>query len=114
MQHFVPLFEQYNIDLVCEADGHNIKRTLPIRNNKHDPTGIVYIGEGGLGVGQRRPKTDRWYLQKPGMASAAHHVQLLTFNPDRLDYKVIGMDGATLDTYVISPRKAASSQTSAK
>jgi hypothetical protein len=104
LQHCVPLFEEYNIDLVCEADGHNLKRTVPIRAGKQDPTGIVYIGEGGLGVGQRRPKTDRWFLQKPGMAISAHHVQLLTFSNDRLDYKAIGMDGATLDTYVISPR----------
>ena len=104
LQHFVPLFEKYNIDLVCEADGHVMKRTVPIRDGKHDATGIIYVGEGGLGVGQRRPKTDRWYLQEPGMAASAYHVQLLTFNADRLDYKVVGMDGATLDTYVIHPR----------
>ncbi|MFP6665841.1 MAG: metallophosphoesterase family protein [Pirellulales bacterium] len=105
LQHCVPLFEQYNIDLVCEADGHNLKRTVPIRAGKQDPTGIVYIGEGGLGVGQRQPKTDRWFLQKPGMAIPAHNVQLLTFSNDRLDYKAIGMDGATLDEHVFSPRE---------
>ena len=54
-EHWVPLFEQHQLDLVCEADGHNIKRTVPIRNGKRDPTGVVYIGEGGLGVPQRQP-----------------------------------------------------------
>lgn len=80
-------------------------RTVPIRKGKHDPTGIVYIGEGGLGVGQRRPKKDRWYLKAPGMASAAHHVHVLSFLPDRLDLKAIGMDGSTIDEYTLSPRK---------
>lgn len=104
VRHFVPLFEKYNVDLVLESDGHVLKRTVPIRDGKHDPTGVVYVGEGGLGVGQRSPKSDRWYLQKPGMAISAHHVQMITFHPDRLEYKAIGMDGATLDEYVREPR----------
>jgi hypothetical protein len=104
LQHFVPLFEKYNVHLVCESDGHVLKRTVPIRNGKQDASGIVYVGEGGLGAGLRRPKKDRWYLQPPGMATSAHHVQLLTFHADRLDYKAVGMDGSTLDTYVIPPR----------
>ncbi len=37
--HWVPLFEQFNVDLVCEGDGHNIKRTMPIRGGQPDPTG---------------------------------------------------------------------------
>ncbi|MCG8584526.1 MAG: metallophosphoesterase, partial [Pirellulales bacterium] len=104
-QHAVPLFEKYNVDLVCEADGHNLKRTVPIRGGKQSADGIVYIGEGGLGVGQRTPKADRWFLQKPGMATKGHHVHVLTFNPDRLDVKAIGMDGSTLDQYTREPRK---------
>ena len=63
LTNWVPLFEEYQIDLACEADGHVIKRTAPIRDMKIDPAGVVYIGEGGLGVGQRTPKTHRWYLQ---------------------------------------------------
>lgn len=91
--HWVPLFEQYNVDLVCEGDGHNIKRTAPIRNNVIDPTGVVYIGEGGLGVGQRQPKTERWYLQSPaGKAGVGHHVQLLSFGEKSITYRVVLLD----------------------
>ena len=46
---WAPLFEQYNLDLACEADGHCIKRTLALRGDKEDPTGVTYIGEGGGG-----------------------------------------------------------------
>ena len=40
------------------------KRTVPIRDGKKDPTGIVYVGEGGLGVGQRKPDGNRWYIKR--------------------------------------------------
>ena len=71
---WVPLFEKYHIDMACESDGHVVKRTVPIRGNVEDKTGVVYIGEGGLGVGQRKPKVDRWYLKPPGMCTAASHI----------------------------------------
>ncbi len=105
LQYWVPLFEKYNVDMVCEADGHVIKRTLPIRNNEHDKTGVVYIGEGGLGVGQRSPKSDRWYLKSPGMSGRGHHVQLLTFSEKTLDYQCVLLEGRIADRYSRSPRK---------
>jgi hypothetical protein len=35
---------------VIESDGHVINRTVPIRNEKKDSTGVVSVGEGDLGV----------------------------------------------------------------
>lgn len=104
LEHWVPLFERYNVDLVCEADGHVLKRTLPIRGGEEAADGIVYVGEGGLGVNQRTP-TDKWYLQSDGMAASAHHVQLLSFSADELRYEAISMDGQVLDRYVTTPRR---------
>ncbi len=103
-QFWVPLFEKYNVDVALESDGHALKRTLPIRGEKHDPTGVVYVGEGGLGVPQRTPSS-QWYLQAPGMAKSAHHVQLLSFSPTKLVYEARGMAGNTEDTYTFQPRR---------
>jgi len=100
----VPLFEKFNLDLVVESDGHVIKRTVPIRNEKKDPTGIVYVGEGGLGVPQRKPKSDRWYLQKPGMTGAGHHVMRVTFGKNKMDYEVILLDRKQADKHQFLPR----------
>jgi hypothetical protein len=99
LQSWVPLFERYNVDLVCEADGHNIKRTVPIRGNKPDETGVVYIGEGGLGVAQRTPKDDRWFLQSPGMADQGHHVFVLTFREDKLEGRCVLLGGEVRDSF---------------
>jgi hypothetical protein len=101
---WVPLFEKFNIDLAIESDGHVIKRTVPIRNEKKDPTGIVYVGEGGLGVPQRKPKSGRWYLQSPGMTGSDHHVMRVEFGKDKMDYEVILLDGKQADHYEFFPR----------
>lgn len=105
LQSWVPLFEKHNVDLVCEADGHNIKRTVPIRNNKIDETGVVYIGEGGLGVPQRTPHTDRWFLQSPGMADKGDHVFRLSFNRDELIGQCVMVDGTIRDEFTRPRRK---------
>lgn len=105
LQSWVPVFEKYNVDLVCEADGHNIKRTIPIRGNVQDPAGVVYIGEGGLGVAQRTPKVDRWYLQPPGMSDSASHVFVLSFEADSLKGKCIRLDQTVADEFTLKPRK---------
>lgn len=103
-QFWVPLFEKYNVDVVAESDGHVLKRTLPIRNEKHDPTGIVYVGEGGLGVPQRAP-ISQWYLEPPGMATSAHHVQIFSVSPTKLVYEAKELDGTVADSYTFQPRR---------
>lgn len=103
-QHWVPLFEDYGVDLVLESDHHSLKRTLPIYRGEHDPEkGIVYIGDGGLGVPQRDPDPGRWYLQAPGMTSNGHHVHLLTITDHSITGEAIGLDGTVLDQFEILP-----------
>ena len=87
--HWVPLFERYNIDIALESDGHSVKRTVPIRAEAKDSTGVIYIGEGGLGVPQRDPKSDRWFLQGPGMSGKSHHVVLVDFNGEELHSQIL-------------------------
>jgi len=105
--YWVPLFEEYNVDMACEGDGHNIKRTPPIRASKIDPTGVTYIGEGGLGVGQRTPDTERWYLRPPhAKTGSEHHVQLLTFDKEKLMYRVVLFGGEVFDEHTLAVRPA--------
>jgi hypothetical protein len=70
---WVPEFERHDVDVAFESDGHVFKRTPPIRDGKPDESGIVYLGEGGLGVPQRRPRQDDWWLAQ-GVTAAQHHV----------------------------------------
>lgn len=57
---WVPLFEQYNVKLVQEADAHVFSMTWPIKSStasgndqgfiRDDINGIVYFGQGGWGA----------------------------------------------------------------
>ena len=103
-KYWVPLFEKYNVAMAFEADGHALKRTVPIRGNKMDPTGVVYVGEGGLGVSNRSPKKkNEWYLKPPGLATKGDHVQMVTLSAEKLDFKVIMRDGSIRDAYSRKP-----------
>lgn len=95
--HWVPLFEAYQLDLALESDGHALKRTMPILNGAYDPNGLVYVGEGGLGVPQRKPDPSRWYFANGGKTSSAHHVWKLDFELAQLQVTAIGLAGDTLD-----------------
>jgi hypothetical protein len=109
---WVPSFERFDVDLVLESDGHVIKRTVPIRDGKQDPTGVTYIGEGGLGVPQRTPDGERWYLKAPGMVGAGHHVTVLEFTAEGLRMRTLGPPGEEggerplYDDHTLRPRPA--------
>lgn len=103
--NWVPYFEEHNVDLVLESHDHALKRTLPIRSGAPDlENGIIYIGDGGLGVPQRTPDTTRWWLQEPGFATSVHHVHVLRFNHDAMHVTAYGMDAEILDDFVLEPR----------
>ncbi len=100
---WVPLFEKHNLDLAYEGHDHALKRTVPIRDGKHDPErGITYIGDGGGGVSPRKPDPTRWYLQSPGLAISAHHTHLFTFKKDELHIQAIGLDREVLDEFTLT------------
>jgi len=106
--NWVPLFEQFNVDLVYESHDHALKRTLPIRSHAPDlENGIVYVGDGGLGVPQRTPNPSYWWLQEPGMTMAAHHAHIMRFGEEELHLRAIGMDAEVLDDFVMQPRQIA-------
>lgn len=60
-EQWVPLFEQFGVRFAFEHDNHLYKRTHPLKNEKIDPTGVTYLGDGGWGV---RPiiTADYWFL----------------------------------------------------
>ena len=98
------MFDKYNVDLACESDGHCIKRTIPRRGDKADPTGVVYIGEGGLGGGQRPTKADLWDLQG-GVVGSQHHVMRLDFTNEELRIRAILLGGEVFDDHSLKVRK---------
>jgi acid phosphatase type 7 len=79
---WVPLFERYNVDLVCEAHDHAYKRTEPIRDGRIDREhGIVYVGDGAWGAPLRRviDPNEHWWLAE---AASVHHFFKFTLSDE--------------------------------
>ncbi len=110
---WVPLFEANDLDLAMESDGHVLKRTVPIRDGKFDPSGVTYIGEGGLGATLRRPRGNLWYLEAPGFVSTGLHLNLLEVSSVALTIRTLGpppvgeLDPVELDLWTLPPREKA-------
>lgn len=62
-EHWVPLYEEYEIRFAFEHNDHVYKRTFPIKNGEIDETGIRYFGDGGWGFAQDRTPKNYWYLE---------------------------------------------------
>jgi len=48
-EHWVSLFDQFNLTAALENHNHVFKRTKPIKNNTVNENGTVYLGEGSWG-----------------------------------------------------------------
>lgn len=73
-EHWIPLFDEYGMDLVHEGHGHRLKRTHPIKDMEIEEDGTVYIGEGGWGTHMGEPD-DMWFVDYKG---SEHHFWKLT------------------------------------
>lgn len=100
---WVPLFEQYGVEVAFEHDDHLYKRTVPIRGNQPHPEGIVFIGDGAWGVDVRSSHDveTTWYLDR---AASVRHGILVTLYEDRHHYLMVDEDGNEFDEF--DPRPA--------
>ncbi len=93
---WVPLMERYGIQVAFENHDHTYKRTVPIREGRESPDGIVYIGDGCWGVLERDVRTpeEDWYLAR---TASRRHFILITVAEGHRDMKVIDRDGMLID-----------------
>jgi acid phosphatase type 7 len=94
--HWCPLFDKYGVKLAFEHHDHTFKRTHPLRANKIDPKGTVYLGDGAWGVKVRKPvpADSRWYLARTGQI---RHLYLVTLYPEARHVLAINEAGEVFD-----------------
>ena len=97
-EHWVPLFEKYNVRLAFENDHHIYKRSKPIRNGKvNEASGVTYVGDGAYGVQLRKlPKNwqELWYVET---AKSVRHLILVTASESGAHIEAIDENGKTID-----------------
>lgn len=95
-KNWVPKFEEYGVKAVFEHHDHAYKRTYPLLDNKINPKGIIYLGDGSWGIEKPREPQNRWYLAK---AFAKQHVIFVTIDKQKIRYSAIDAEGNLFDEY---------------
>lgn len=102
-ERWVPLFDEYDVDLVIQGHDHSYQRTFPLRNGSIDPEGAVYLVTGGGG----RILYDRFISPTPSWSAfhaAVHEYVQLDITRDELKIRAVGLDGQTLDEMTLGAR----------
>ena len=94
-----PLFERYHLNVAFEHHNHAYKRTFPMRANKINPDGVIYMGDGSWGVTPRKPKK-LWYLEKTAQANV---VCLVTLTPREATIEALDIQGEVIDSVATFP-----------
>ena len=97
-----PLFEKYHLNVAFEHHNHAYKRSFPMKGNKINPDGVVYMGDGSWGVTPRKPK-NLWYLEKVAEVNA---ICLVTLSPEMSSIEAINIDGKVFDSMTTFPTQA--------
>jgi hypothetical protein len=99
-QNWIPLFDQYQVKTVFEHHDHAYKRTFALKNDKVDPTGTLYLGDGAWGVSPRVPSeaNEVWYLAK---TASKNYVFLVSLQAEKGVVQAIDIDGNIFDEVAI-------------
>lgn len=96
-KHWVPLFDRYQLTAAFENHYHTFKRTKPLRNNKVDPKGTVYLGDGCWGRPPRKVKPRKdWY---DDVIASRRHVWLVDVKGENVTYRAMDPHGRIFDSY---------------
>ncbi|WP_304516711.1 purple acid phosphatase family protein [Cecembia rubra] len=101
-EHWVPLFEKSGVRIAFENHDHAYKRTYPIRNLQRDQSGVIYVGDGSWGVGERpiHDVENTWYLKR---AQSVKAFTLLTLEGPQFNLISVDENGRIIDSYPESP-----------
>ncbi|WP_252698774.1 purple acid phosphatase family protein [Natronosalvus vescus] len=100
--HWVPLFEEYDITFALEHGDHTYKRSKPIRELEVSEDGIQYLGDGAWGVVPRGGNNkNEWYIDQ---FESDRHVIIVELDGSMVDVKVINEDENIIDQFAVEGR----------
>jgi hypothetical protein len=94
---WLPIFDRHHLTVAFENHDHSFKRTPLLRENKPDPRGTLFLGDGCWGMGARTvDKELRWYLAK---AASVQHFWCVDVSRRRVEYRAVNKAGKIFDVY---------------
>ncbi len=98
-QHWLPIFDKYELTAGFEHHDHSFKRTKPLRNNEVSEDGTVYVGDGCFGTNPRDTDTEpRWYNE---VQRGVRHFWVVDVTDDGVMFRALDKDGDKLDAFTL-------------
>lgn len=97
-RHWAPIFEKHGLDVAFENHEHTYKRSPRIKGGRVDPKGVLYMGDGAVGVGVRVVKSpvDSWWIEQ---SASVNHFLLTTIEGRRRVHEGVDQQGARFDRW---------------
>ena len=94
---WLPLFDRHHLTAAFEHHDHAFKRTPLLRENKSDPHGTLYLGDGCWGMSARKVDAAlRWYEVK---AASLQHFWCVDVSHNGVEYRAVNKAGQVFDVY---------------
>lgn len=97
--NWVPLFENYGIQLAFEHHDHAYKRTFPLLKNRPHIEGVVYLGDGAWSVDEPRCLKSSKRLSYISKFVPSRHFIVVTLTKDQQSILAISDEGKVLDEF---------------
>lgn len=106
---WLPILDKHHLTTAFEHHDHTFKRSKLLRENKPDPHGTLYLGDGCWGQSARKVASElRWYEVK---AASIQHFWCVDVSRRRVEYRAVNKAGQIFDVY---PPDAAGAGTAEK
>ena len=92
-EDWVPLFDEYHVDLVVNAHDHDYERTYPIYQNAVQPYGTTYVVSGGWGA-PMRDVSPKWWT---AYCAKKYSFTVVDISGGTLHMRAVDRYGATFD-----------------
>lgn len=100
--HWLPLFDEFGLDIAFEHHDHTYKRTKRLRGGAEDPGGTLYLGDGCMGMPARTVNNlGAPYLER---AAPKRHFWLIEVTPTQATCEAIDPNGQVFDRVVLPAR----------
>lgn len=101
-QHWVPLFERFNVDAVLEHHDHTYKRTHPLLDGRPNEKGVLYLGDGSWG--RIRKPTDMDKRPYLAVAEESYHVSVHRIEGQQRFHVALSDTGRVVDVCTSTKR----------
>ncbi|MFW5696977.1 MAG: metallophosphoesterase [Fimbriimonadaceae bacterium] len=99
VQQLLPLYEEHGVDMVFYGHLHTYERSWPIRGGQVVDKGTIHVQTGGAGGNlENAAPTRSWFS---ATTYRGHHLCILEVNGNRIDFKMVDLEGRIRDRFTL-------------